>query len=46
MRSLFRVVRFARSQPMLKQNLFEGLRDPQLLEEVRDLNQHSTDRQK
>ncbi|MEH2398302.1 hypothetical protein [Nostoc sp.] len=46
MRSLFRVVRFARSLPMLKQYLFEGLRDPQLLEEVRDLNQPSTDRQK
>ncbi|WP_375510273.1 hypothetical protein [uncultured Nostoc sp.] len=42
MRSLFRVVRCVRSLPMLKQNLFEGLRDPQLFKEVRDLNQPST----
>ncbi|MEH2453766.1 hypothetical protein [Nostoc sp.] len=46
MRSLFRVVRSVRSLPMLKQNLFEGLRDPQLLEEVGDLNQPSASRQK
>ncbi|MBD2529216.1 hypothetical protein H6G97_06380 [Nostoc flagelliforme FACHB-838] len=41
MRSLFRVVRSVRSQAMLKQNLFEKLRDPRLLQEVGDLNQPS-----
>ena len=44
MRSLFRVVRSVRSQAMLKQNLFEKLRDPRLLQEVGDLNQPSLSR--
>ena len=44
MRSLFRLVRFARSLAMLKQNLFEKLRDPRLLQEVGDLNQPSLSR--